>query len=129
MPDNARYKNLLELPEENDIAAAIKDAMVAIEKFKPELAGILPQDEYFRLTRSDSSISKTLLKNFSTKPKVLIQDWYKDSQSQQRVRATVEDVLDKNLPASYDRMTFKQKCDRVYEVVYEYSEQGRKWAA
>jgi type I restriction enzyme M protein len=51
-----------------DIAKAIKAAMKAIEGYKPELRGVLPQDEYFRLTRTDRSIPKQLLKNFSNIP-------------------------------------------------------------
>jgi len=68
LPDHARYEYLLHLPEENDIAQAIKKAMEAIEQYKPELAGVLPQDEYFRLTRTDNSIPKQLLKNFADIP-------------------------------------------------------------
>jgi type I restriction enzyme M protein len=68
LPDHARYDYLLHLPEENDIAQAIKKAMEAIEEYKPELAGVLPQDEYFRLTRTDNSIPKQLLKNFADIP-------------------------------------------------------------
>lgn len=47
-------------------------------------------------------------------PKVLVQDWFKDSQTQKRVRAAVEKVLDKKLPDSYDRVLFKVKCDAVF---------------
>jgi type I restriction enzyme M protein len=42
--------------------------MEAIEEYKPELKGVLPQDEYFRLTRTDNSIPKQLLKNFADIP-------------------------------------------------------------
>ncbi len=69
LPEYARYDYLLMLPEEEDIAKALKAAMVAIEKHKPELAGVLPQDEYFQLVRGeDKSIPKRLLKNFSDIP-------------------------------------------------------------
>ena len=69
LPDHARYDYLLNLPEEKDIDKAIKDAMISIEKYKPELKGVLPQDEYFRLTRTDKTIPTQLLKNFSNIPK------------------------------------------------------------
>ncbi len=69
LPDHARYNYLLNLPEEEEIDKAIKKAMEAIEEYKPELKGILPQDEYFRLTRTDKSIPTQLLKNFSNIPK------------------------------------------------------------
>lgn len=62
-------------------------------------------------------------------PKVLVQDWYKDSQSKKVVRAAVEQVLDMNLPESFDRVLFKEKCDNVFETLLDYAAQGRKWAA
>ena len=58
LPDHARYDYLLNLPEEQDIDKAIKKAMEAIEEYKPELKGTLPQDEYFRLTRTDKTIPR-----------------------------------------------------------------------
>ena len=68
LPDHTRYQYLLELPEDKDIAGAIKKAMQSIEEYKPELEGILPQDEYHRLTRTDKTIPKQLLKNFADIP-------------------------------------------------------------
>lgn len=62
-------------------------------------------------------------------PHVLVQDWYKDSQSREVVRAAVEKVLDENLPDSYDRLMFKKKCDNVFELIFDYASKGRKWAA
>lgn len=70
LPGHARYDYLLNLPEEKDIAKAIKEAMKAIETFKPELEGALPKDEYFRLTRDEKTktIPNQLLKNFANIP-------------------------------------------------------------
>jgi type I restriction enzyme M protein len=69
LPDDARYDYLLTLPEEENIAQALKAAMGSIEHYKPELQGVLPQDEYFRLVSDkDKSIPKRLLKNFSDIP-------------------------------------------------------------
>lgn len=68
LPDHARYDYLLKLPDKEDIAKAIKNAMEAIEEHKPELKGVLPQDEYFRLTRTDNTIPKQLLRNFADIP-------------------------------------------------------------
>ena len=59
----------LNLPEEEKIDQKIKKAMESIEDYKPELKGILPKDEYFRLTRTDQTIPMQLLKNFSNIPK------------------------------------------------------------
>ena len=70
LPDHARYDYLLKLPEEKDIAKALKEAMKAVEQYKPELEGVLPKDEYFRLTRDEKTrtIPNDLLKNFSNIP-------------------------------------------------------------
>ncbi len=68
LPDHARYDYLLHLPDKEDIAKAIKKAMEAIEEYKPELGGVLPKEEYFRLTRTHTAIPKQLLKNFADIP-------------------------------------------------------------
>jgi type I restriction enzyme M protein len=70
LPDHARYDYLLKLPEENDIAKALKEAMKAVEQYKPELEGVLPKDEYFRLTRDEKTknIPNQLLKSFANIP-------------------------------------------------------------
>lgn len=77
LPPEARYDHLLHLPENHDIAQAIKNAMQLIEQYKPELKDTLPQDEYFRLNRkqegNDANIDNTtiirLIKNFADIPK------------------------------------------------------------
>jgi len=70
LPYFARYDYLLNLPEQEDIAKAIRRAMASIEKTKPELLGVLPQEEYDRFTRSPKNqhIPKELLKLFSDIP-------------------------------------------------------------
>ncbi|MFH2065929.1 MAG: HsdR family type I site-specific deoxyribonuclease [Pseudomonadota bacterium] len=61
-------------------------------------------------------------------PRVLIQDWYKDSQSQARVLAAVEEVLDKSLPGTYPKEMFQEKCSHIYNLIFEYASKGEKWA-
>jgi type I restriction enzyme R subunit len=62
-------------------------------------------------------------------PRVLVQDWYRDSQSKRKVQSTVEEVLHTHLPDSYDRVLFKEKCDNVFESMVNYASQGLKWVA
>lgn len=66
----ARYDYLLNLPEKENIAKAIRAAMASIENTKTELLGVLPQEEYDRFTRSPKNqhIPKDLLKLFSDIP-------------------------------------------------------------
>jgi type I restriction enzyme M protein len=70
LPENARYSYLLNLPEDHDIAKAIEAAMEFIEQYKPELAGSLPKEEYYRLTRNEATktLPFDLLRQFDNIP-------------------------------------------------------------
>lgn len=46
-------------------------------------------------------------------------DWRKKQQTKAGVRNTIEVVLDKELPPSYDEQTYDEKCDVVYYHIYE----------
>jgi len=37
--------------------------------------------------------------------------------------------LDHDLPDSYDRITFKEKSDNVFELIVDFAANGKKWAA
>jgi type I restriction enzyme R subunit len=96
-----------------------------------ELFDLLKKD---KMTKEETQkvrlAAKSLLHRLrEEKPKVLVQDWFKDSQSRRKVHSTVEDVLDKNLPDSYDKALFKEKCDNIYDLILDYAIQGVKWAA
>jgi type I restriction enzyme M protein len=69
LPPHARYDYLLNLPEKEDVAKKIKQAMQDIETYKPELDGVLPKDEYVPLTRTDKTLPAQLLKAFSDIPR------------------------------------------------------------
>jgi type I restriction enzyme M protein len=67
LPDQARFANLLTLPEGENIGKAINDAMAAIEEENPQLAGVLPRtyqefsnDTLVRLLRSVNSMLGTI---------------------------------------------------------------------
>jgi type I restriction enzyme M protein len=70
LPEHARYRYLLNLPEKADIAKAIEAAMESIELYKPELAGSLPKEEYYRLTRNEATktLPSDLLRQFDNIP-------------------------------------------------------------
>lgn len=86
----------------------------------------LTQDE----TRCVKLSAKRLLHRLlQEQPNVLVQDWYKDQQTQRQVRSEIERVLDAELPVTYERALFKQKCDNVYDLVVDYASRGRRWAA
>ena len=69
LPAESRYDYLLNLSEEEDIAGKIKEAIEEIEKFSPDLTGILPKDAYHNLSREDNNrILNRLLRNFNDIP-------------------------------------------------------------
>jgi type I restriction enzyme R subunit len=55
------------------------------------------------------------------KPKVLVQDWFKDSQTRIKVHSAIDDVLDKELPESYSKDLFHKKSISVYELIFNYA--------
>lgn len=86
----------------------------------------MTKDETKRVKLAASALLRRLREEA---PPVLIQDWFKDQQSRKVVRSAVEDVLDKNLPNTYDRILFRKKCDDVLEMMLDYASHGLKWAA
>jgi type I restriction enzyme, R subunit len=62
-------------------------------------------------------------------PPVLIQDWFKNTQTRLRVKTAVEEVLDKDLPETYDKALFKEKSTKVFDLIFDYASKGLKWAA
>lgn len=86
----------------------------------------MTQDETQKVRLAAKSLLHRLLEEH---PKVLVQDWYKDTQTKKLVRSAVEKVLDSNLPESYDRVLFREKCDNVFYLMVDYASHGRKWAA
>jgi type I restriction enzyme R subunit len=86
----------------------------------------MTQEETQKVRLAAKSLLHRLLEE---PPKVLVQDWYKDSQTKKKVQSAVEEVLHAHLPASYDRVLFKDKCNHVFEVMIDYASHGVKWAA
>ena len=102
--------------------------------------GLSPQElELFDLIKKDKmtqaeeiavkNAARALLKRLKEEqPKVLVQDWHKDLTSQLRVKATVGEILHRELPESYDRQIFARTRDIVYRVIFESAHQGLAWA-
>lgn len=86
----------------------------------------MTQEETQKVRLAAKSLLHRLLEE---QPKVLVQDWYKDTQTKKQVRSAVEQVLDAKLPESYDRVLFREKCDNVFYLMLDYASHGRKWVA
>jgi type I restriction enzyme M protein len=70
LPAEARFDYLLNLPEAVNIGAKLNDAMREIEKYNPQLAGVLPRS-YYLFT---STLLKELLKKVSEIPATMDYD-------------------------------------------------------
>lgn len=69
LPEAARYDWLLGLPEGEDLAKKVKEAMEAVEKYTAELEDTLPKDIYYSVNSADDPlVLAKLLKNFKDIP-------------------------------------------------------------
>ena len=72
---------------------------------------------------------KLLQRLLEEQPPILVEAWFKDSQTRKIVRTAVEEVLDAELPETYDKAVFSAKCEKVFETVLDYAIRGHKFAA
>ncbi len=69
LPEEARYDWLLNLPESENLAQKVKEAMEDIEKYTSELADTLPKDIYYTVnSQDDPLVLAKLLKAFKDIP-------------------------------------------------------------
>jgi len=111
------------------------DLMAFLEKMKEEelratREGLTEEElELFdllkkeKLTKDEEQKVKLAAKNLlkrlkDERPKVLINDWHKDTQTKLQVQAVIKELLDKELPVSYDRAIYATKCDAVFDHFY-----------
>ena len=125
------YEELLKQAEVMDEEAqrAAKNEMTEAEQ---ELFDLLKKE---KLTREEEKsvrlAAHTLLeKLFDAKNKILIQEWWKEKSTQEKVKREIQLVLADLLPKnSYDRMIFSQKVDITFQHFYELAQSGRGVAA
>lgn len=84
----------------------------------------LTKDEQQQVKLAAKDLISALL---NTTPKVLVQDWWKDVQTQALVKDEIEKVLDKDLPVSYDVTQFQEKVSTVFELVKSLAMNDDKW--
>ena len=69
LPKESRYNELLNLPDNANLAQAVKNAMIAIEKYTKELEDTLPKDIYYNVnTQENPLVLSNLLRNFKDIP-------------------------------------------------------------
>ena len=62
-------------------------------------------------------------------PKVLVQDWWRDAHTKAKVRSVIEEVLDEDLPESYDKESFDHKVSQVFDLVQRLAVNDERWAS
>jgi len=113
----------------NEQQRAAKNEMTESEL---ELFDLLKKD---KLTKEEEKSVKlaahTLLeKLFDAKNKILIQEWWKEKATQEKVKREIQIVLGQHLPEpTYDRMLFSQKVDVAFQHFYELAQLGLGVAA
>ncbi len=126
-----------------DFAELVKFAEALKEEQERHIREGLSEDELelYDLLRKDKMTkaeekkvrlaAKALLKRLTEEsPKVLVQDWFRDSQTRLTVRDEVGAVLDEYLPEeSYDKDLFIQKRDKVFELTLDLAINHQRWAA
>ena len=74
--------------------------------------------------RDVKKAAKALLETL--KKEKLVLDWRKQQTTRAMVRYAIETVLENELPRAYSKELYEQKCDAVYQHVYEaYLDQGK----
>jgi len=84
-----------------------------------ELFDVLKKDGLTKAEQQQVKLAaKSLLKRLhEERPKVLVEGWHRDSQSQRRVKTAMEEVLDDKLPETYTRLDFTDRCATAFELM------------
>jgi type I restriction enzyme R subunit len=84
--------------------------------------------KYFAENRKSVKLAAhTLLERlFDANNNILIQEWWKEKATQEKVKREIQIVLGKHLPEPvYDRILFTQKVDVTYQHFFELAQMGR----
>lgn len=72
--------------------------------------------------------ARSLLKRLKEEqPRVLVQDWHRSAQSSEKVRNAMRDILNRDLPTSYDKPLFNQKLATTYDHILRKANEGYFW--
>lgn len=110
----------LSVEEQRHIAENLAEEELAVFDLltKPDLS--LSEQEQQQVKQVARELLETL------KREKLVLDWRKRQQTRAQVKVTIEEYLDRGLPEKYDQTLFSQKCEALYQHVYDsYYGQGR----
>lgn len=124
------YEKLLQLIEEMK-AEQSRSTDLGLAEEELEIFDLLIQDR--KLTKAEEQKVVLAAKNLyqklmAEKEQVMVVDWYKDEQPRKRVLTLIQLSLDKDLPASYDRIAFNDKTNLLLNHFVDMAVQGYGWA-
>jgi type I restriction enzyme R subunit len=96
-----------------------------------EIFDLLSKDQMTEAETQEVKLAarKLLKRVLEEHPRVLVEDWFKDAHTRKIVKTALEEVLDAELPDSYDKRLFQLKRDEVFDAILDYALQGVKFAA
>src|SRR5437764_5365689 len=105
--------------EARAVSAGLTEEQLAVFDLLTRPGPNLSPDEEAQVKRVAEEVLAVL------KREKLVLDWRKEQQTRAAVRVSVEETLDR-LPEKYTRQIYAQKCDSVYQHVFEsYFDDGR----
>ena len=123
------YKKLLQLIEDLKKEQS-RSADLGLEEEELEIFDLLRADK--KLTKAEEQkvilAAKNLYHKLSEeKERVMVVDWFKDEQPRLQVLALIKASLNKDLPESYDCVSFKQKTNLLFNHFVDMAVQGYGW--
>ena len=85
-----------------------------------------------RLTQKEEQRVKLAAKNLyqklsAAREELLVVDWFKDEQTKEKVYTVIQEVLNEDLPESYDKPIFDAKTDLLLSHFVDMAVQGYGW--
>lgn len=123
------YKKLLQLIEDLKKEQSCSTDL-GLEEEELEIFDLLRADK--KLTKAEEQkvilAAKNLYHKLSEeKERVMVVDWFKDEQPRLQVFALIQTSLNKDLPESYDRVTFNDKTRLLFNHFVDMAVQGYGW--
>jgi type I restriction enzyme R subunit len=118
-------------------AAALRDEeqrhiRLGLSEDELEIYDLLRKDTMTKAEEQKVRLAaQALLKRLTAAhPKVLVQDWYKDSRTLRVVSHQVDRVLAEHLPkTAYTKEQFRETCAKVFDLTLDLAINRQKWAA
>ena len=111
------YKELIEFAKK----LKTEDERAIMENLTEEELSLFDKLRKPDLTEKESfqvrKVAKELL--FTLKAEKLVLDWRKKQQAIAAVKKEIEDELDRGLPESYNIETYKEKCNAIFQHIYD----------